>query len=400
MKRDLDSASNAEYQLVGSLSSTPAVSPQPQTQVSSCGEVDETTSCKRIKSTQVNGFIVYTRIKKSRFNERDKFVGKMDSKSLYLEEQKLDSTSSSVDENRKLPVIVTKTKDDMDMENVKDSNLTVEKVTEEPLVEESTAVRNVNGKKVMVETVAGDRHKGLETKTEKSSMARSLIEEGPLIEVVIGESDVVEMATEEIPVEPLIKESAVGFDSQGIENLIEDELYCKLDMSMWIQEPISEPAEPLTKKGGNWVSPVRNDIPARSLRRFTRSALKLKEVEPVGCLDSGQQDIENEITPNLDEEVTVEGNSLKAPLKNLELKMSKKIVLNKRPLTVKELFDTGLLDGVSVVYMGSIKVWSSPSICLLIIPSLIACYWCLNLLLSEAIYGNILVSSIWSPGHH
>ncbi|KAI9107238.1 hypothetical protein K1719_021847 [Acacia pycnantha] len=32
--------------------------------------------------------------------------------------------------------------------------------------------------------------------------------------------------------------------------------------------------------------------------------------------------------------------------------MSKKIVLSKKPMTVKELFDTGLLDGVSVVYMG------------------------------------------------
>ena len=39
----------------------------------------------------------------------------------------------------------------------------------------------------------------------------------------------------------------------------------------------------------------------------------------------------------------------------LELKMSKKIVVNKRPMTVTELFHTGLLDGVSVVYMGGIK---------------------------------------------
>ncbi|KAK7284960.1 hypothetical protein RJT34_19714 [Clitoria ternatea] len=39
----------------------------------------------------------------------------------------------------------------------------------------------------------------------------------------------------------------------------------------------------------------------------------------------------------------------------LELKMSKKIAVNRNPMTVKELFDTGLLDGVSVVYMGGIK---------------------------------------------
>ncbi|MBA0636364.1 hypothetical protein Godav_005222 [Gossypium davidsonii] len=35
--------------------------------------------------------------------------------------------------------------------------------------------------------------------------------------------------------------------------------------------------------------------------------------------------------------------------------MSKKISLNKCPMTVKELFDTGLLDGVPVVYMGTIS---------------------------------------------
>jgi hypothetical protein len=47
---------------------------------------------------------------------------------------------------------------------------------------------------------------------------------------------------------------------------------------------------------------------------------------------------------------------LTPPKKNLELKMSKKIALENVPMTVKELFETGLLEGVPVVYMGGKKV--------------------------------------------
>lgn len=72
-----------------------------------------------------------------------------------------------------------------------------------------------------------------------------------------------------------------------------------------------------------------------AVRRFTRSALKPKE-EP-------QEE---------EEEPSVAG----SPQNKLELKMSKKIALHKKPTTVKELFHTGLVDGVSVVYMGGKKV--------------------------------------------
>ncbi|CAJ1890590.1 unnamed protein product [Sphenostylis stenocarpa] len=47
--------------------------------------------------------------------------------------------------------------------------------------------------------------------------------------------------------------------------------------------------------------------------------------------------------------------ALGTPRNKLELKMSKKILVNRKSMTVKELFDTGFLDGVSVVYMGGIK---------------------------------------------
>lgn len=73
---------------------------------------------------------------------------------------------------------------------------------------------------------------------------------------------------------------------------------------------------------------VQNNVD-ETVRRFTRSALKPK-VEEIECSE---------------DDALVEKN-------NCELKMSHKIVLSKKPMTVKEVFDTGLLDGVSVVYMG------------------------------------------------
>ncbi|KAL2345140.1 hypothetical protein Fmac_006425 [Flemingia macrophylla] len=42
-------------------------------------------------------------------------------------------------------------------------------------------------------------------------------------------------------------------------------------------------------------------------------------------------------------------------INKMELKVLKKILVNRKPMTVKELFDTGFLDGVSVVYMGGIE---------------------------------------------
>ena len=61
------------------------------------------------------------------------------------------------------------------------------------------------------------------------------------------------------------------------------------------------------------------------------------------------------LVSNFGGEEAAEGSGLMTPRKNLELKMSKKIALNRCPMTVKELFDTGLLDGVPVVYMGTIS---------------------------------------------
>ncbi|KAJ1418903.1 Zinc finger, PHD-type [Sesbania bispinosa] len=86
----------------------------------------------------------------------------------------------------------------------------------------------------------------------------------------------------------------------------------------------------------------------RTFKRNTRSTLKANVVESGGEkigseLEQGGAPVANGKT---------DGGTRRS---KLELKMSKKIVVNRKPMTVKELFDTGLLDGVSVVYMGGIK---------------------------------------------
>lgn len=78
-----------------------------------------------------------------------------------------------------------------------------------------------------------------------------------------------------------------------------------------------------------------HEVAVRTVKRITRSAMKT-ELEQ-GAVDGEIKD------------------ALVAPGNKLELKMSKKIVVNRKPMNMKELLHTGLLDGVSVVYTGIIK---------------------------------------------
>jgi histone H3/H4 len=82
----------------------------------------------------------------------------------------------------------------------------------------------------------------------------------------------------------------------------------------------------------------------RTFKRVTRSAAMKAGEEMVTELKQDGSVVASEIN-----------GAFPASRNKLELKMSKKIVVNKKPTTVKELFLTGLLDGVSVVYIGGIK---------------------------------------------
>ncbi|KAH9734595.1 PHD-type domain-containing protein [Citrus sinensis] len=253
MKRELD------YELAGSLDETSTQSlPQAGIQASDCVKAAcENVRCKRFKVTKVNGFIVYSRVKRSRFSNSD------------------------------------------------------------DLLEDDVIDKRINSK----------IHEGRINKVVKNV----LNENGILESVVEEENQLVQMTVENV-----IEETVKGKKAP----------ICK-------EEPISKVECFPRKEGGSEVS---NGLNKKCLKR--PSAMKPK-VEPVEVLVTQSEGFGNESMSLIEVEAIAEGSALTSPKKNLELKMSKKISLNKKPMTVTELFETGLLDGVSVVYMGGIKFQAS-----------------------------------------
>ncbi|KAG6690198.1 hypothetical protein I3842_10G002300 [Carya illinoinensis] len=101
----------------------------------------------------------------------------------------------------------------------------------------------------------------------------------------------------------------------------------------------------------------KNDLP-EEVSLFTPSLVRPKvKPEPPESLVNASDAAQNEKILYLDMGAT---GGVSSTLENkLELKTSKKIGLNKKPMTVKELFETGLLDGVTVVYVGCNKFQAS-----------------------------------------
>lgn len=250
MKRELD------YELAGSLDETSTQSlPQAGIQASDCAKAAcENVRCKRFKVMKVNGFIVYSRVKRSRFSNSD------------------------------------------------------------DLLEDDVVDKRINSK----------IHEGRINKVVKN-----LLTENGIVESVVEE----ENQLVQIAVENVIEETGKGKKAP----------ICK-------EEPISEVECFPCKEGGSEVS---NGLNKKCLKR--QSTVKPK-VEPVEVLVTQSEGFGNESMSLIEVEAIAEGSALTSPKRNLELKMSKKISLNKKPMTVTELFETGLLDGVSVVYMGGIKV--------------------------------------------
>lgn len=91
-------------------------------------------------------------------------------------------------------------------------------------------------------------------------------------------------------------------------------------------------------------------------RRFTRSVLVDSETEN-GISGNLRDTVILEADGLASEELALLGSSTKT--RKLEMKMSKKILIKGRPTTVRELFDTGLLEGYPVFYNGGKRVYSS-----------------------------------------
>lgn len=174
------------------------------------------------------------------------------------------------------------------------------------------------------------------------------------------------------PEEP--KTDAKGLSFQGVlqselvEVVIEDKSNCDFEFSTSKEEAETKLPAFFPKESGAVEVPVliangshgEKDLREVAFRRFTRSVLKPKvEPEDAETLVGSSEAVGNVLISNLNVEETTAAAATSAsatPKNKLELKMSKKIALNKKPTTVKELFDTGLVDGVPVVYMGGKKV--------------------------------------------
>ncbi|EEF42838.1 DNA binding protein, putative [Ricinus communis] len=137
---------------------------------------------------------------------------------------------------------------------------------------------------------------------------------------------------------------------------------CNVQLPICKIESFSEPSRViLANEGGTEdterkLAHVGTEGKSNKLRQLTRSNFTLK-VEPVEVKVNGLETIDSEMISKVDVEMIAEGSALTPPKKNLELKMSKKIALDNIPMTVKELFETGLLEGVPVVYMGGKKAF-------------------------------------------
>lgn len=106
---------------------------------------------------------------------------------------------------------------------------------------------------------------------------------------------------------------------------------------------------------GTTVNDDEQVKPGKPFRRFTRSVLKKTGKELTPSLDSNSNRFDGLRDGKNSMENVASGQLRKTPKKKMELKMSKKIALTKLPATVRDLFATGLLDGLTVKYIGSNK---------------------------------------------
>ncbi|PIA54925.1 hypothetical protein AQUCO_00901080v1 [Aquilegia coerulea] len=156
-------------------------------------------------------------------------------------------------------------------------------------------------------------------------------------------TDLVESIVTEEPKNDLV-ESVM--EDEGENNL--DKIICNTEGEVKMENPVVI---------DNNVEAI--SVVGKPLRRFTRSALKPKaepvEVEYVAT-SSGSTVLSEEggkVSTEKDKGTTSDADSsLKTPLKSmLEMKTSKKIALGKLPSSVRDLLDTGLLEGLPVKYL-------------------------------------------------
>lgn len=270
-----------------------------------CGEGGDRsrTSCKRIKTTQVNGFIVYTRTRRSKFTK------------LYEEDGNAEISENGMSNHleESTPILAGRNSSG-DNNMIAETNISGSSCIKNTLVE-STAGKIAMGERLitgsLAESPAVEKFKevGIETDCVSSS----------LVDVVIDDINFVELLHEEIPVE-ILSEGSLDFEVKrlGTKDRTVGKSYC-----------------------------ASEEKRRRSLKRTTqiyKSVLRVKKVNNVV-----PEDVEVLAEPDFDRE------GLDEQTHSVGL-ADKSNLICKRPATVRELFETGILDGVSVVYMGTVKV--------------------------------------------
>jgi hypothetical protein len=264
-----------------------------------CGEAGDRsrTSCKRIKTTQVNGFIVYTRTRKTKFTK------------LHEQEDENAGLSNHLEESKPTSGVTSGFGGDMcRSSSVGETNVSGSSCVKNTLVESSS------GKVVVIERlVTGGLAESPAVETDSSS----------LVDVVIDDINFVELLHEAIPVE-ILSEGSLDFEVKRLGTKVR---------TMGKSYSVSE-----KKKHGSF----------KRTAQIYKSIVRMKKV--------------NNLVPE-NVEVLAEPDFGREGLDEQSHSVSladKSILIRSRPETVRDLFETGLLDGLSVVYMGTVKSQAFP----------------------------------------
>ncbi|KHG29845.1 Chromodomain-helicase-DNA-binding 4 [Gossypium arboreum] len=233
MKPELD------YGVDGSLGQTREAVIQSQTQASS-----SSSCCKRVNSTQVNGYIVYTRVKKSRIDCRV---------SENLDSQKLKDFNEPIN-----GVKVSLIDEDQDDKILADAN-----GENNNLIESRLGNGNLAGDKVVIENVV-----------DESLVVRDIVKGGPFIEALIEESHTI---GENAIVGNLVVE-AIGIDGKPVVQTCQS-----------MDELETRPVE----KGGFDSSDGNDDDLLLKTLRWPKKSLLRPKVEAEESLGCEQQNVEN-----------------------------------------------------------------------------------------------------------
>ncbi|CAN8287420.1 unnamed protein product [Cochlearia groenlandica] len=266
--------------------------------VESGGDMSRT-SCKRIKKTQVNGFIVYTR--------RTKFAklhhGEDENNAGFLEEKRMES--------KHIVGVKDPSFDMCENDSVAETRIVVSSCVNNTLLESpvrETVLEDDLVTHSLADSMEDEKVKGMEKETDGSS----------LVDVVIDDIQFDELLHEDIPVE-ILTEGSLDFEVRRVGNNGRNmrKPYCGVEVN---------------RKGSLY----------RSMQIY-KPGWRVNQVN-----NFVSEDVEVQV------ESDFEGEGLGNQTRSMALAVKSNLI-PKRPETVRELFETGILDGISVVYMGTVK---------------------------------------------